>query len=261
MSKITSIAVAVAMVAVLAKPAHAQTNPLQNYQAFLSQHPEAAEALSTDPGLYRSSAFMAQHPDVWSYLNQNPTLYQSMAGRVPAWRPDTSAYALSDYLHTHPGLAQNLAANPAEATNPAFLRQHPEFARFLAHHPTARQQIAMRGWNFSRWEQTHQWNQRNQWRDADDWSDRDWHEQWERQRQLLHEREEAQEAEAHEHHDRGKHLGWYKHEGKHHEGGYEATRTSIMAAIAAAAPVVIISITATTIRHRALFRHLRHQGA
>jgi hypothetical protein len=162
---------------------------------------------------------MGQHPELWSCLNQNPTLYQSLAAKAPAYQRNPNVYALADYLHSHPGIAQALSANPALANSPAFLGRHPEFREFRAHHPSVQRQMEARGWNFGRWEQTHQWSQRNQWRDADDWSDRDWHEQWERQRQIFHEREEVEEAEEHGHYDNGKHLGWYKHGGKHHEDG------------------------------------------
>ncbi len=220
MSKITRITAALAIAAALAMPAHAQPNGLTSYENFLAQHPTAAEALSVNPSLYRSPAFMAAHPDLWSYLNQNPALYQSLAAKAPAYSPDIAAYNLSNYLHYHPEIAQTLAANPSIVNNPAYLNQHPDFKGFLMHHPGVQQQLTARGWNFSRWEQTHPWSQRNQWRDADDWSDRDWHEEWERQRQIFNEHEEAEAAEKygeHEHHDHGKHLGWYKHPGRHHE--------------------------------------------
>jgi hypothetical protein len=42
MSKITSITMAVAMIAALGGPARAQTNALQSYEAFLAQHPTFA---------------------------------------------------------------------------------------------------------------------------------------------------------------------------------------------------------------------------
>lgn len=221
MLKITRIMVALAIAVGLAMPAHTQTNALTSYETFLAQHPTAAEALSSNPSLYRSPGFMVQHPDVWSYLNQNPALYQSLAARTPAYSPDAAAFNLSNYLHYHPDIARTLATNPSIVNNPAYLNQHPDFKGFLMHHPGVQRQLSTRGWNFSRWEQTHPWNQRNQWRDADAWSDRDWHEQWERQRQILNERQQeqaeiAEENEEHEHHDHGKHLGWYKHPGKHH---------------------------------------------
>jgi hypothetical protein len=219
MSKITLMMVALAIAVAFGMPAHAQPNALTSYETFLAQHPTAAEALSTNPSLYRSPGFMVRHPHVWSYLNQNPALYQSLAAKAPAYSPDVAAYNLSNYLHYHPDIAQTLATNPSVVNNPAYLNQHPDFKGFLNHHPGVQQQLTARGWNFSRWEQTHPWSQRNQWRDADAWCDRDWHQQWERQQQIFNrhrEAELAEENEEYEHHDHGKHLGWYKHPGKHH---------------------------------------------
>ena len=74
MSKITRITGALAIAAAFAMPAHAQPNALTSYETFLAQHPTVAEALSTNPSLYRSPGFMVQHPDVWAYLSQNPGL-------------------------------------------------------------------------------------------------------------------------------------------------------------------------------------------
>ena len=220
MTKINRIAAALGLALAFSMPARAQTDALTMYENFLAQHQTAAQALSANPSLYRSPGFMVQHPDVWSYLNQNPALYQSLAAKVPAYSPDAAAFSLSNYLHYHPDIARTLAANPSIVNNPAYLNQHPDFKGFLMHHPGVQQQLTMRGWNFSRWQQTHPWDQRNQWREADAWSDRDWHEQWQRQQQIFNERRETQLAEEneneHEHHDHGKHLGWYKHPGKHH---------------------------------------------
>src|SRR5262249_1080007 len=117
-------------------------------------------------------------------------------------------------------IAQALATNPSLVNNPAYLAQHPDFKGFLQHHPGVAQQLSMRGWSFTRWEQTHPWDQRNQWRNVDSWSDRDWRPEWEGQQQIFNERRQteiAEEEEEHEHHDHGKHLGWYKHPGKHHD--------------------------------------------
>jgi hypothetical protein len=220
MSKIIRTMALIAMAAAFAKPVGAQIDPLAAYETLLAQHSSAAQALSADPSLYRSPGFMAAHPEVWSYLNQNPGLYQSLTAKVPAYSPDAGGFNLSNYLHYHPDIAQALAANPSIVNNPAYLAQHPNFKGFLQHHPGVAQQLSMRGWNFTRWEQTHPWDQRNQWRNADAWSDRDWRQEWERQQQIFNERREdeiAEEEEEHEHHDHGKHLGWYKHPGKHHD--------------------------------------------
>ena len=230
MSKIIRITAALAIAVAFAMPARAQMNPYQSnaytsYENFLAQHQAAAQALSANPSLYRSPGFMVQHPDVWSYLNQNPVLYQSLAAKVPAYSPDIAAYNLSNYLHYHPDVAQALATNPSVVNNPAYLNSHPDFKGFLQHHPGVQQQLSARGWHFSGWEQSHPWDQRNQWRNADAWSDRNWHEQWERQRQIFNERQqefaEENEEHEHEHHDHGKHLGWYKHPGKHHEDAHD----------------------------------------
>jgi hypothetical protein len=218
MCKIIRIAAALAIAAAFAMPAGAQTDPITAYENFMAQHAAAAQALSANPSLYRSPGFMANHPDVSSYLNQNPSLYNSLVAKVPAYSPDAAAFNLSNYLHYHPDIAQALAANPSLVNNPAFLSQHPDFKGFLQHHPGVQQQLSMRGWNFTRWEQTHPWDQRNQWRNVDAWSDRNWHQEWERQQQIFNERRETEIAEEeHEHHDHGKHLGWYKHPGKHHD--------------------------------------------
>jgi len=218
MSKITRIAVALGITAAFAMPARAQLDSLTAYQNFLAQHAAAAQALSANPSLYRSPGFMAEHPEVWSYLNQNPAVYQSMAAKAPAYLPAAGAFSLSNYLHYHPDIAQALTINPSVVNNPAYLAQHPDFKGFLHHHPDVAQQLSMRGWNFAQWQQTHPWNQRNQWRGVDAWSDRDWHSEWERQQQIFNERREQEIAEEeHEHHDNGKHLGWYKHPGKHHD--------------------------------------------
>ena len=134
--------------------------------------------------------------------------------------PNLGGFNLSNYLHYHPDIAQALAANPSIVNNPAYLAQHPDFKGFLQHHPGVAQQLSTRGWNFTEWQRMHPWDQRNQWRNADAWSDRDWRQEWERQQQILNEHREAEiaeEEEEHEHHDHGKHLGWYKHRGKHHD--------------------------------------------
>src|SRR6476661_5741599 len=149
MSKINRIAAVLGLALAFSMPARAQTNALTMYENFLALHQTAAQALSANPSLYRSPGFMVQHPDVWSYLNQNPALYQSLAAKVPAYSPDAAAFNLSNYLH-----------------------YHPDFKGFLMHHPGVQQQLTMRGWNFSRWQQTHPWDQRSQWREADAWSDR-----------------------------------------------------------------------------------------
>jgi len=213
---------AIAIAVAFTMPAQAQPNALTSYENFLAQHQAAAQALSANPSLYRSPGFMVQHPEVWSYLNQNPGLYQSLAAKAPAYSPDIAAYNLSNYLHYHPDIARTLAANPSVVNNPAYLNQHPDFREFLYHHPGVQQQLTQRGWNFGGWQQNHPWSQRNQWRYDDAWSDRDWHEQWERQRQIFNEHQQAElaeENEQHGHHDQGKHLGWYKHPGKHHGDG------------------------------------------
>src|SRR5512146_1009613 len=121
----TRIVAALALAAAFAIPAQAQPNALTSYETCLAQHPSAAEALSTNPSLYRSPGFMVQHPDVWSYLNQNPALYQSLAAKAPAYSPDAAAFNLSNYLHYHPDIAQALAANPSLVNNRAYLNQHP----------------------------------------------------------------------------------------------------------------------------------------
>lgn len=213
------ILIAAVALAAAATPVMAQSSSFQNYYAFLAQHPELQTALTGNPSLYRSPGFMTAHPTLWSYLQQNPNTYQAMLAKAPAYRPDPGAYALANYLHTDPGVARSLSANPALASNPVFLRQHPNFRTFLRNHPAVHRRLAAREWNFQQWQRYHEWNERNQWRDADDWSDRDWRQPWQREREFeeAEEREEHEEFREHEHHDHGKHLGWYKHPGKHHD--------------------------------------------
>jgi hypothetical protein len=210
------------LTAVIAGPARAQSNnSLQSYVNFLAGHPQMASALSANPSLYRSPAFMNENPSLWSYMTRNPSVYQSVAAKAPAYHPDGNAYALAEYLHSHPQVAQPVNAHPGLVNSPAFLAQHPHFREFLEHHPSVRQRFAERGWDFHDWLRYHAWKDRDKWRDSDDWSDRDWHEQWERQHRLLMAREEhqeeAEERAEREHHDNGKHLGWYKHPDKHHD--------------------------------------------
>ena len=184
---VANILGSLALAIMFCAPARAQTDTMQNLTTFLTGHPEMASALSANPSLYRSPAFMNENPSLWSYLTQNPSVYQSVVAKAPTYRPDANAYAFSEYLHLHPGVAQLLNAHPGLVNDPAFLAKHPQLREFLQHHPSVKREFVMRGWSFAEWQRYHPWTDREKWRYEDDWSARAWQEQWERQHRHVHE--------------------------------------------------------------------------
>ncbi|MGH7931702.1 MAG: hypothetical protein ACREQN_00900 [Candidatus Binataceae bacterium] len=162
---------------------------------------------------------------------------------VPAFAQNYSPQAeshLQNFMSNHP----ELQADPSLMTNQHYLKQHPNFAKWLKQHPNAKNEALYMGaydnghnwhnsnWWYGRdhdwmqhqqpaWEPNHaswagqgDWDKQHQWRDRDWWSNnnRQWAEQhhpnWYKGDNGKHDNGK---------HDNGKHNGWKNGDGHGHD--------------------------------------------
>ena len=66
------------------------------------------------------------------------------AATNPGANADGELARLAGFLDQHPAIEARLRENPAIVSNPAFQKNHPAFAQFLAHHPEISAELTAR---------------------------------------------------------------------------------------------------------------------
>jgi hypothetical protein len=123
---------------------------------YLSEHPEVAQQLASDPALADNPQFMANHPGLEQYLanhpqvradlRQHPNMFMSREDQLNGWHEPYNPNAprplanTDQYLDQHPEVAQQLNADPRLIDNRQYVDNHPGLHEFLTTHPDARQQ-------------------------------------------------------------------------------------------------------------------------
>jgi len=156
----------------LAMPAMAQITPTEvnNFNNFLTNHPNTAQELRANPQLadnpnYLAShpglqTFLANHPGVLGQLRQNPGRLMGAEGgnqwhgggpggggpvggpRWPGYGGRGSVASFDNgYLAEHPGVAQQLAQNPKLIDDPQFRATHPGLDQYLRENPGVRSEL------------------------------------------------------------------------------------------------------------------------
>jgi len=120
---------------------------------YLSEHPEVAQQLASDPALADNPQFMANHPGLEQYLanhpqvradlRQHPNMFMSREDQLNGWHEPYNPNAphplanTDQYLDQRPEVAQQLNTNPRLIDNQQYVDNHPGLHEFLAKHPDA----------------------------------------------------------------------------------------------------------------------------
>ena len=137
-------------------------NPYQQtWQQFLAGHSGISNQLQNNPNLLYDPAWRSRHPELAQFLSQHPRVRNSLWSSAPT---GTYPSTFGNFASNHPGLMQQLNANPGLAADPGYLRQHPDFADFMRSHPGFRQDMQERAqyWrqhhSYEGWRWHHAWN-------------------------------------------------------------------------------------------------------
>jgi hypothetical protein len=133
----------------------------QKWEQFLAGHSGLSKQLQNNPNLLYNPAWRSKHPELAEFLAQHPNVRNSLWSSAPAGMyPST----FGNFASNHPGLMQQLNANPGLAVDPGYLRQHPDFADFMRDHPGFREDMEERAeyWrhhhSYDGWRWRHAWN-------------------------------------------------------------------------------------------------------
>jgi hypothetical protein len=127
---------------------------LASFDRFLSDHPWIAAALHRNPRLIDEPHYVAKHPGLQEYLMRHPEVREELR-ETPRYFEERALrlerrnvthgelQRFDKFLDAHPGIAEDLTADPAIADNRAYLAAHPELAEFLRTHPGIRSELAV----------------------------------------------------------------------------------------------------------------------
>ncbi|MGO9451864.1 MAG: hypothetical protein ACLQDV_12620 [Candidatus Binataceae bacterium] len=168
----------------LAMPAMAQgitPNEVNNFNTYLSNHPNTAAELKANPGLADNPNYMANHPGLQTFLANHPGVREELhqnPGRMmgteernqwpgggnqwhgggpggpvaggpggysgpPGGYGGGGSVARFDngYMAEHPGVGYQLAQNPKLVDDPQFRATHPGLVQYLNTNPGVRQEL------------------------------------------------------------------------------------------------------------------------
>jgi hypothetical protein len=131
-----------------------------NFNHFLDSHPQAAQQLSSNPGLINDPQFVASHPHLHEFLENHPGVREEIhespgqfmyreghygwvhGGGTGGYGPGIGAPQVNrfdnGYLDEHPGVARQLGQNPGLVNNPQFMASHPGLREYFENHPGVR---------------------------------------------------------------------------------------------------------------------------
>jgi hypothetical protein len=207
------------------------TSTLPAVSEMMYRDPALTRDIRRNPNLLSDPKFLARHPRFARYMQAHPEAAPYLTGEWSGWshpgmRPPDSddPRDFSRWLHEHPDVRGQLAADPKMAVNPEFLQQHREWAEYLNQHQRLRYRFQNPNWNYANWRRHHRWEDRDDWyeRRGDWWADRD-----EARRYPVgdyddrHFDNDDRDYGHEHHHDHGHHYGWYKHHGPDHGHGHD----------------------------------------
>ena len=142
-------------------------NGLLAFDQFLSHHPWIAHKLWQKPSRANSKDFQGDNPELKYFLENYPWVrnqlridarnfmerernFEQTGGRYVSyseygpWNSRATRAQMaefSQFLDDNPGLARQLAHNPAQVDNPGYLHHHKELLEFLEAHPAVRERL------------------------------------------------------------------------------------------------------------------------
>jgi hypothetical protein len=164
-------AVAILLLAMAVPSKSMAQSPWGNeFQQWLSGHPNAGNQLQENPYQIYDPDWRAQHPELQEYIRNNPTVWNGMRSRGSLYYSER----FNRFLNEHPNLKNRLASNPELVYDRRFRDEHPELRQFLQNHPSVWQKIArgpnMGGGGPGGWgdyDSNHQWRDANWWHEND----------------------------------------------------------------------------------------------
>lgn len=157
-----------------------QNSPQGAFQAFdqfLNHHPWIAHKLWQKPSRANSKDFQEDNPELKYFLENHPWIRNQLRidarnfmqrergfetretrhssyGEFGPWNNEATRGQMaqfSQFLDDNPGLARQLAHNPAQVDDPGYLHHHKELHEFLETHPVVRERLSRNPDAFFSW--------------------------------------------------------------------------------------------------------------
>jgi len=97
-------------------------------QQFLSQHPQIAAKVNSDPSLLTNSTFVQDHPELSTFMADHPDYTASLDKQA-------DAKSMGSFMSSHPQIAEKVQQDPSLLNNQQFLDDHPELQTYMNDHP------------------------------------------------------------------------------------------------------------------------------